>query len=86
MDRAAYEADLEPLCRAQQLGVIHFFGLARGFLTGKYRSDAGLGKSPRGAGVKGYLTPRGHRVLAALDAAAQAHDATLAAGCWRWLA
>ena len=84
MDRAAYEADLEPLCRAQQLGVVNFFGLARGFLTGKYRSDADLGKSPRGAGVKGYLTPRGHRVLAALDAAAQAHNATPAQVALAW--
>ena len=84
MDRAAYEAELEPLCRAQNLGVINFFGLARGFLTGKYRSEADLGKSTRGAGVKGYLTPRGLRVLAALDAAAQALGATPAQVALAW--
>ncbi len=84
MDRAAYEAELEPLCRAQGLGVINFFGLARGFLTGKYRSEADLAKSPRGAGIKGYLNPRGHRVLAALDAAAQAHNATPAQVALAW--
>ena len=76
MDRAAYESALEPLCRAQGLGVINFFGLARGFLTGKYRSEADLDKSPRGAGCKGYLTDRGRRVLAVLDAVAQARGAT----------
>jgi aryl-alcohol dehydrogenase-like predicted oxidoreductase len=51
-DRAVYEAELEPLCRAEGVGVINFYGLARGFLTGKYRSEADLAKNPRGAGVK----------------------------------
>ena len=84
MDRSAYEAELEPLCRAQGLGVINFFGLARGFLTGKYRSAADLGKSPRGAGVQAYLTPRGQAVLAALDAAAQALNSTPAQVALAW--
>ena len=84
MDRAAYEAELEPLCRAQNVGVINFFGLARGFLTGKYRSEADLGKSPRGAGIKPYLSPRGQRVLAALDAAAQALNSTPAQVALAW--
>ncbi|MBC7729948.1 MAG: aldo/keto reductase [Microbacteriaceae bacterium] len=84
MDRAAYEAELEPLCRAQGLGVINFFGLARGFLTGKYRSEADLGKSPRGAGCKGYLTDRGMRVLAVLDAVAQSRNATPAQVALAW--
>jgi len=84
MDRAAYEAELEPLCRAQGIGVINFFGLARGFLSGKYRSEADLGKSPRGGGVKGYLTERGQRVLAALDAVAQAKNATPAQVALAW--
>ncbi|MDP1534233.1 MAG: aldo/keto reductase, partial [Rubrivivax sp.] len=66
VDRAPYEAELEPLCRAEGLGVINFFGLARGFLSGKYRSEADLGKSPRGAGIKAYLNERGLRILAAL--------------------
>jgi aryl-alcohol dehydrogenase-like predicted oxidoreductase len=73
MERAGYEAELEPLIRQQGLGVINFFGLARGFLTGKYRSEADLGKSPRGAGVKGYLNARGLGVLKALDEVAAAH-------------
>ena len=84
MDRAAYEADLEPLCRAEQLGVINFYALARGFLTGKYRSEADLGKSTRGGGIKAYLNPRGQRVLAALDAAAQTHSATPAQVALAW--
>jgi aryl-alcohol dehydrogenase-like predicted oxidoreductase len=73
MERAGYEAELEPLVRREDLGVINFFGLARGFLTGKYRSAADLGKSPRGAGVKGYLNARGFAVLKALDDIAAAH-------------
>jgi aryl-alcohol dehydrogenase-like predicted oxidoreductase len=83
-DRAPYEAELQPLCVAEGLGVINFFGLARGFLTGKYRSEADLGKSPRGAGVKGYLNPRGLRILAALDEVAQRLNATLAQVALAW--
>jgi aryl-alcohol dehydrogenase-like predicted oxidoreductase len=73
MERAGYEAELEPLVRRENLGVINFFGLARGFLTGKYRSDADLGKSVRGGGVKDYLNARGFAVLKALDDVAAAH-------------
>jgi len=76
VDRVHYEADLEPLCRREGLGVINFFGLARGFLTGKYRSEADLGKSPRGAGVKGYLNERGLRILGVLDEVAAELHAT----------
>jgi aryl-alcohol dehydrogenase-like predicted oxidoreductase len=83
-DRAPYEAELEPLCRAEGLGVINFFGLARGFLTGKYRSEADLGKSPRGGGIKAYLNPRGFAILAALDAVAAAHRATPAQVALAW--
>ncbi|MBI5718960.1 MAG: aldo/keto reductase [Burkholderiales bacterium] len=73
MERAGYEAELEPLVRRKGLGVINFFGLARGFLTGKYRSEADLAKSARGGGVKGYLNARGFAVLKALDEVAAAH-------------
>ncbi|HSQ70952.1 MAG TPA: aldo/keto reductase [Rubrivivax sp.] len=83
-DRAPFEAELQPLCLAEDLGVINFFGLARGFLTGKYRSEADLGKSPRGAGVKGYLNDRGRRILAALDAVAAARGATPAQVALAW--
>ncbi|MES2718044.1 MAG: aldo/keto reductase [Pseudomonadota bacterium] len=84
MDRAVYEAELEPLCRTEGLGVINFYGLAKGFLSGKYRSEADLSKSPRGAGVKGYLNARGQGVLAALDAVAQAHNSTPAQVALAW--
>jgi aryl-alcohol dehydrogenase-like predicted oxidoreductase len=65
------EADLIPACVKHGLAVAPYFALAAGFLTGKYRSEADLGKSPRGArGAGKYLTPKGHAVLAALDKAA----------------
>jgi aryl-alcohol dehydrogenase-like predicted oxidoreductase len=70
IERQGYEAELDAVCRAEGLGVIPYFALAAGFLTGKYRSEADLGKSPRGGGVKKYLGPRGDKVLAALDAVA----------------
>ena len=70
MERAAYEGELETVCVDNGLGVINFFALARGFLTGKYRSSADLGKSVRGGGVETYLDERGLAVLGALDAVA----------------
>jgi aryl-alcohol dehydrogenase-like predicted oxidoreductase len=84
VDREPYEAELEPLIRERGLGVINFFGLARGFLSGKYRSEADLAKSPRGAGIKDYLNPRGFRILAALDDAASALNATPAQVALAW--
>jgi aryl-alcohol dehydrogenase-like predicted oxidoreductase len=85
VDRAAFEAELEPLVRERGLGVINFFGLARGFLTGKYRSEADLAKSARGAGVKAAcFNERGWRILAALDEAAAALKATPAQVALAW--
>jgi len=84
VDREPYEAELEPLIRERGLGVINFFGLARGFLTGKYRSEADLAKSPRGAGIKDYLNERGLRILDALDNAAAALKATPAQVALAW--
>ncbi len=84
VERARYETDLESLCRSEGLGVINYFGLARGFLTGKYRSEADLSRSVRGAGVKAYLNERGFRVLAALDAAAARLGATPAQVALAW--
>jgi aryl-alcohol dehydrogenase-like predicted oxidoreductase len=84
VDRVPYEAELQALCVEQGIGVINFFGLARGFLTGKYRSEADLGKSPRGGGVQGYLNARGLRILAALDEIAARLDATQAQVALAW--
>lgn len=79
------EADLLPLCREQGVGVIPFSALASGFLTGKYRSAADLGKSVRGArSVAKYLDARGMRVLAALDAVAARVAATPAQVALAW--
>jgi aryl-alcohol dehydrogenase-like predicted oxidoreductase len=66
-DRAGYETDLEPVCVASGVGVITYFSLASGFLTGKYRSKDDLKKSKRGSFVESKLDERGLRILAALD-------------------
>jgi aryl-alcohol dehydrogenase-like predicted oxidoreductase len=84
-ERSEYESKLEPLCREKGIGVITYFSLARGFLTGKYRSDADLSKSPRGAGVKGYLNERGFRILEALDKVAKERGSTPARVALAWL-
>jgi aryl-alcohol dehydrogenase-like predicted oxidoreductase len=84
-DRAPYEEALEPLCRKEGLGVIPYYSLAAGFLTGKYRSEADLGQSARGATVKKYLTERGTRILQALDRVAARTGATPARVALAWL-
>ena len=84
VERPAFEAELEAICVENGLGVINFYALASGFLTGKYRSEADLGQSPRGQGVKKYLNERGLRVLAALDAVAERLDATPAQVALAW--
>ncbi|MDR6766930.1 aryl-alcohol dehydrogenase-like predicted oxidoreductase [Acidovorax delafieldii] len=76
-DRAVFEDALQPLCVQQQVGVINFYALAAGFLTGKYRTAADAAKSARGANTTAkYLNDRGLRILAALDAVAQRYNAT----------
>ncbi|MBL0185764.1 MAG: aldo/keto reductase [Candidatus Obscuribacter sp.] len=70
-DRAGYELELEPLCHKEHLGVISYFSLARGFLSGKYRSEADLSQSPRGTGVKKYLNERGFAIVDTLHKVAK---------------
>jgi aryl-alcohol dehydrogenase-like predicted oxidoreductase len=84
--REGFEGGLADLAAAEDIGVVCYFGLARGFLTGKYRSEADLGQSARGGGVKDYLNDRGFRILAALDAVAEARGATQAEVALAWLA
>jgi aryl-alcohol dehydrogenase-like predicted oxidoreductase len=84
VERAAYESELEPVCVEHGLGVINFYALASGFLTGKYRSSADLGKSVRGSGVAKYLDERGLAVLGALDAVAETVGATPAQVALAW--
>jgi aryl-alcohol dehydrogenase-like predicted oxidoreductase len=85
-DRAGYEESLEPLCMKHKLGVIPYFSLASGFLTGKYRSESDVSKSPRGGGIaKKYLNDRGFRILKALDEVAGAHKSNPASVALAWL-
>jgi len=84
--RKGYETSLEPLIRKEHIGVVCYYALASGFLTGKYRSDADLGKSAaRGKSVGKYLNGHGLRVLAALDDVARRHDAAPAQIALAWL-
>jgi aryl-alcohol dehydrogenase-like predicted oxidoreductase len=84
-ERQPYESELEPLCLREKLGVLPYFALASGFLTGKYRSEADLKKSARGQGVKKYLNERGMRILRGLDEIAKQYDATPAQIALAWL-
>jgi aryl-alcohol dehydrogenase-like predicted oxidoreductase len=84
-ERALFEGDLEQLCLKENVGVIPYYSLASGFLSGKYRSEADLGKSMRGAGVKKYLNERGFAILAALDAAAEKLNANPTQVALAWL-
>jgi aryl-alcohol dehydrogenase-like predicted oxidoreductase len=84
-DREEYEKQYESLCRENNLGVITFYSLASGFLTGKYRSEADLNKSPRGGGINKYLNPRGYRILAALDKVAGEYNTTPASIALAWV-
>ena len=84
-DRREFENGLADLCVREELGVITYFSLAKGFLSGKYRSKKDLAKSPRGGGVKAYLNPRGFRILDALDHVAAAHTAKPAEVALAWV-
>ena len=84
-DRVDYEKELEPLCRQKGLGVISYFSLASGFLTGKYRSEDDLSKRARAGFVKKYLNERGFRILEALDRVAQQYNMTPAKVALAWL-
>jgi aryl-alcohol dehydrogenase-like predicted oxidoreductase len=84
-ERASFEGPLQDLCVRENIGVITYFSLAAGFLTGKYRSEADLGKSARGAGMAKFLNPRGLRILAALETVAKDRHATMAQVALAWL-
>jgi aryl-alcohol dehydrogenase-like predicted oxidoreductase len=84
-DRRGFEAGVADLSRREEIGVITYFSLAKGFLSGKYRSEADLAKSQRGSGVKSYLNPRGYRILEALDAVAARLKAKPAEVALAWI-
>jgi aryl-alcohol dehydrogenase-like predicted oxidoreductase len=84
-ERSKFEGELEAVCSENHLGVIPYFSLAGGFLTGKYRSEKDLAGHSRGSGVRQYLNPRGFRILAALDQVAKESNATPAQISLAWL-
>jgi len=83
--REGFEKEMEQICLDHQIGVINYFSLASGFLTGKYRSETDLDKSLRGGAVKEYMNPRGFRILKALDEVSEQYNASLASVAIAWL-
>ncbi|WOF42739.1 aldo/keto reductase [Sphingopyxis indica] len=86
IDRAQYEGALQQLCIAEGLGVVTYFSLASGYLTGKYRDAGDLGKSPRGGRVAPYMKGQGPAVLAVMDRIAAETGATLSQIALAWVA
>jgi aryl-alcohol dehydrogenase-like predicted oxidoreductase len=85
-DRNEFESGYAALCKRERIGVIPYYGLAAGFLTGKYRSAQDADKNPnRGGRLKKYLNPRGLRILDAIDKVAAKHEATYAQVSLAWL-
>jgi len=85
-DRAVFERELQPLCLKEQIGVINFYALAAGFLSGKYRKPEDAAQSARGANtVKKYLNERGLKILSALDEAVQRTGSTPARVAIAWV-
>jgi aryl-alcohol dehydrogenase-like predicted oxidoreductase len=80
-----YEGELQDYCAAEGVGVLPYFGLAAGFLTGKYRTEADLSRGSRGERAGRYLTGKGPAVLAAMDNVAADTGATLAQIALAWL-
>jgi aryl-alcohol dehydrogenase-like predicted oxidoreductase len=85
IERADYETNLEPVCVKEGLGVINYFPLAGGFLTGKYRSESDAAGKARARNVTKYLNERGYKILRALDQVAAKHRATPAQVALAWL-
>ncbi|MGH9823658.1 MAG: aldo/keto reductase [Blastocatellia bacterium] len=86
LEREEYESGPETICTQNALGVIPYFPLASGFLTGKYRSEDDLTKSPRGQGIKKYLNDRGFKILSALDEVAKRYNSNPARIALAWVA
>jgi aryl-alcohol dehydrogenase-like predicted oxidoreductase len=85
VERDSFEGDLAALCVREHIAAMPYFGLAKGFLTGKYRPGGQEGDSPRAERARAYLDDRGLAVLGALDEVAAAHDTTQAAVALAWL-
>lgn len=85
VERTEFESELAPVLLAEGLSCVPYFGLARGFLTGKYRNGSDV-DSPRAEGARGYLDERGIAVLDVLDDVASEHGVSVAATALAWLA
>jgi aryl-alcohol dehydrogenase-like predicted oxidoreductase len=79
------EADLMPLCVKQGVSLLPYYGLANGYLTGKYRTEADKTKSLRGGRMDKYMSGKGPVVLSALDAVSARHNATPAQVALAWI-
>ena len=86
VSRHKFEGELQDLCVEHNIGVVPYYGIASGYLTGKYRSAADFGKSVRGSRMQAYMDGRGPGVLAAMDIVAEETGATLAQIALAWLA
>jgi aryl-alcohol dehydrogenase-like predicted oxidoreductase len=84
-DRSSFDGPLRDLCMREEIGVITYFSLAKGFLSGKYRSEADLGQGARSGDAAAYLNERGFRILAALDAVSARHGAKPAEVALAWV-
>ena len=83
-ERKLFEEELETVCIANNLGVINYFPLASGFLTGKYRTENDLGKSIRGGGVSKFMNPKGFSIINTLSAIADKHSCKIASVVLAW--
>jgi aryl-alcohol dehydrogenase-like predicted oxidoreductase len=84
-ERNEFEKETEPVCIKNNIGVISYYSLASGFLTGKYRSENDLSKSTRGGGIKKYLNDKGFRILKALDEISKQYNTSQASIALAWL-
>lgn len=85
LNRAAYEGGVQDIVLREGMSLIPYYSLSAGFLTGKYRTEADLAQSPRGNGMKRFMTDRGMAVLAAMDEVAANTGATLAEIALAWV-
>ncbi len=85
VERKQYEEELEEVVQQYNIGVISYYSLASGFLSGKYRCEDDLAQSPRGESVKKYMNDKGKAVLSALDEVAERHQASVAQVSLAWL-
>ncbi len=84
-DREGFEKNFQPYCLEKNIGVINYYSLASGFLTGKYRSENDLSKSARGDGNKKYMNERGFRILQALDIVSKSYNSNQSTIALAWL-